>query len=336
MRRLPLLCCLLLLTGSHNCERHLVDDVVGLPAQVKEGDLLPPLTVPGAFDSVALELREGSAKGAPFPLRGTIYKREQEGVLDFGEAAVFDDLIIPSTGTYVIFARVSDGKNGDATSPGTVTVTTRNFAEVTCQEDGSIIGAASTQTPLPTIIGDGACKLTKGGGNPEPANFGTVRCDFLGVSASCTAPSGNCFDRGPRMPLPFGTSVSASWSGGAVPAGSATAVRPEAIDAGLPPMTHPRGQPLRLTFAGGSTGTVRLTVMQQTNSTVIIDCLAPASAGVVEASAVLLSLLQPGPANVILSVDGRTRIPSDEFATTLVVPGPVPNGYLNAVPITLE
>lgn len=336
MKRLALLCCLLLLTGSHNCDQHLVDEVVGLPAEVKEGDLLPPLTVPGAFDRVRLELREGSAKGAPFPLSGTTYKQEVEGVLAFGEAAVFDDLIIPSTGTFVVFAKVSDGRNGDATSPGTVTVTTRNFAEVTCQEDGSIIGAASTQSPLPTIIGEGACKLTKGGGDPVPANFGTLRCDFLGVSASCTAPSGNCFNRGPMVPLPIGTSVSASWSGGTVPAGSATAVRPEAIDAGQPQLLQPRSQPLRLTFAGGSTGTVRLTVMQQTNSTVFIDCLVPASAGVVEAPAALLSLMQPGPANVILAIDGRARIPSAEFATTLVVPGPVPNGFLNAVPITLQ
>ena len=45
--------------------------------------------------------------------------------------------------------------------------------------------------------------------------------------------------------------------------------------------------------------------------------------------------LQDGAANVILRIDGRARMPSPDYDTTLVVPGPTVAGYLTAVPITL-
>lgn len=328
MKRLLLLCCLLSFTGESLCVSDTKFEIYGLPDEVKAGDVLPPLTMPTAIESVTMSLKDVHLDGPDLPLFGTLTKLVDDA------GVTFDDLIIPSTGTYTLFAKVSDSKQGNGSVK--VNVTTRHFAEITCQEDGSVIGAASTQIPWPTIVGDRFCRLTRGGGEPVPANLGTVRCDFLGVSASCTAPRGNCFDRGPMMPIPFGTSVSASWSGGEVPEGSATAVRPQAVDAGLPPSMHPRSQPLRLTFEGAGEGTVRLVVMQQTTSTVSIDCLVPVSAGVVEVPASLLSLMQPGPANVLLDVSGRTRMPSGEFDTTLVVPGPVINGYLDAVPLTLE
>ncbi len=329
MKRLTLLCCLLTLSGAE-CPQEFEFEIVGLPAAVKEGDVVPPLSIPYVSTDVTLVCRAPDLKVPDLPLNGTVKK-----VLVDDGSVTFDDISFPSTGVFALRGKVGDSKAGDAKS-GQVEVTTRHFAEVTCQEDGSVIGAASTQTPLPQIIGEGSCKLTRGGGDPVPANFGTVRCDFLGVSASCTAPNGNCFNRGPMVRIPFGTSVSASWSGGTVPAGSATAVRPEAIDAGLPPMIQARSQPLRISFQGTGEGTVRLTVVQQASSTVAIDCLVPVSAGVVEAPSSLLQLLERGRADVILTVDGRMKMPSDDFATTLVVPGPIPNGYLTAVPITLE
>lgn len=339
MKRLLLLCCLLSLTGvvcPNGSEFH----IDGLPAEVKEGDVLPVLTVPDAVEQVTLSLKDAAAEAnstRPFDLPDQALLGTRTQLLDAPGTATFDDLIIPSTGTYRLLAKVSDGSLGWGTSKD-ILVTTRNFAEVTCQEDGSIIAATSTQTPLPTIIGEGSCRLTKGGGNPVPANFGTARCEFSGVSASCIAPMGNCFDRGPGTRIAPGTTVNASWSGGTVTEGTAMATRPDAVTAPQPPASHSRGLALRLPFTGADAGvgTVHLTVVQQIDSTVAIDCLVPVTAGMVEAPASLLGVLQPGVANVLLRVEGRRRAPSRDFDTTLVVPGPTITGYVDAVPLTLE
>lgn len=316
--------CLMTLTAAV-CGKD--EPIMGLPSPVYEGDVLPPLSF-GPHSFGTLQLHADTRYGPEAPFFGTKSLDPRDG-----GSISFDDIMLPNTGTFTFVAKLD---NIDTGYSEPFTVTTRNFAEVTCQEDGSIIGAASIQATGPTIIGDVFCKLTKGGSEPEPANFGTVRCDFLNVSATCTAPSGNCFDRGPGVRIPSGTSVNASWRGGAIAEGSATAIRPGSLDAGLPPAMQSLGAPLRLPFQGtpDGGGTVHLTVVQQAASTVAIDCWVPETAGVVEVPPALLGNLTPGAANVLLRIEGRTRNPSGDFNTTLIVPGPSITGYVDAVPIT--
>ncbi len=324
-----LLLCLLALCANE-CGSDV--EVQGLPSRVYEGEVLPPLTF-GTYEFGELHLNNGDKTGADSPLFGTTRRSAYDG-----GTVRFDDIIVPSTGIFA-FTATLEGKNKDHGYSEPFAVTTRNFAEVTCQEDGSIIAAAAKQDIRPTIIGAPPfCKLTKGGSDPLPANFGTVRCDFLNVSASCSAPQGNCFNPGPRVRIEPGTSVSASWGGGEIPEGSATAVRPGALDAGLPPGMQSISAPMRLSFQGtpDGGGTVHVTVVQQLASTVAIDCWVPETAGSVEVPAALLSVMSPGDAGVILRIEGRSRVPSADFNTTLIVPGPTITGYVDAVPITLQ
>jgi hypothetical protein len=310
------------------------EEVESNVADVYFGDALPaPTRVTGIEDAIAIRGLFLAADGdRPSWLKDdveagrTLYPAFDGQGDGAGTFTVKDPIVPPATGTFRLYV---PGKF--TTKP--FTVTGRQPAYVQCL-DANVLAGAARQDPPSTRARLGACTMTRGGGDTVgkiiqhascTSAKGRSDCEYAAGVQACTGAAAPQAQR--RAP---GDAVMLSWDGGDVPAGSATATLPPTIEIGALPTQHSMADDLEVTFTGGAAGgTLRMTIVQMTTSTVTIDCDVDAASGKVTIPKAALVLLEPGLARLIFTNLGVQHVHLGEWdveasAMGLVTKGGVP------------
>jgi hypothetical protein len=201
------------------------------------------------------------------------------------------------------------------------------YAEIDCFPDGTVIASAARQNPPANLAKFGICTVTTGGGNPTNALFGTVTCTSAASTVACTDDATTCFTDGDPFGPP-GSSVTASWTGHDVPAGSANPNRiPGTLTVSTPPTSITPGDPLSLELTAAPTyiGEVRIIAGAPHNgSTMNIECLAPAVSGTLTVPGEVTAMLESGTTlTVNISNGGIARVPVGDFEVVVVIAGDI-------------
>lgn len=253
-----------------------------------------------------------------------------------GTVTIPGPIVVPLTGSFVLW-------NQGYFRTETFLVIARQPAYVQCL-DATTIAGASTQDPTPFRAKLGSCTMSRSGGDNMGKQIAQASCATSKGQSDCTYNATVRACTGAPLPLAQrrvpGDAVTVSWSGGDVPAGTASVVVPATVDLQMVPGSHSISEDLVVTFTGGSAGALlRMTLSQTTSgSLVFIDCDADAASGQVVLPKAFFSVLLQGNADLNFTTSGMKVVNADQWQVEVSAPGLVTKGgvlFNTALPLTL-